>query len=282
MATITYLGTGLLGSGFVEAALGRGDRVTVWNRTRAKAEPLAPLGATIADTPGQAVAGAERVHVVLKDDATVNEVLAQCTAALAPGAVIVDHTTTQPALTAERAARLAAAGVAYLHAPVFIGPAMARKAMGTIMVAGPKAHYDRVAEALAAQAQKVDYLGERADLAAVIKLCGNALLIGVAGTLADMYAIGTEAGVAPAQVKALFEYFNFNVVVGGRGGAMAEGKFTPPSFELAMSRKDVRLMLETAGARPMAVLPGVAARMDALIAAGHGGDDMAVIAKDSI
>jgi 3-hydroxyisobutyrate dehydrogenase-like beta-hydroxyacid dehydrogenase len=53
-----------------------------------------------------------------------------------------------------------------------------------------------------------------------------------------------------------------------------------PAFELTMARKDVRLMQETAGDRPLAALPGIAARMDALVAAGHGGEDLAVLAHD--
>ncbi|MBI3790405.1 MAG: NAD(P)-dependent oxidoreductase [Gemmatimonadetes bacterium] len=282
MTHIAYLGTGLLGSAFVEAALGRGDAVTVWNRTRAKAEPLAAKGATVAATPADAVRGAARVHLVLTDDAVVNDVIAQCAGALAADAIIVDHSTTQPVLTAERAARLAKAGVRYLHAPVFIGPAMARQALGSILVAGPEALFEQVKPALEQQAAKVVYFGERADLAAVFKLCGNGLLIGVAGAVADMYAIAKGAGVPSAEASKIFEFFNFNVVVGGRGGAMAAGKFTPPSFELTMARKDVRLMLETAGAAPMSTLPGIAARMDALIAAGHGADELAVIARDSV
>uniref|UniRef100_UPI0027BA56E0 NAD(P)-binding domain-containing protein n=1 Tax=Gemmatimonas sp. TaxID=1962908 RepID=UPI0027BA56E0 len=64
MTAIAYLGTGLLGSGFAEAALGRGDSVTVWNRTREKAHALTAFGASVADTPADAVRGATRVHLV--------------------------------------------------------------------------------------------------------------------------------------------------------------------------------------------------------------------------
>jgi 3-hydroxyisobutyrate dehydrogenase-like beta-hydroxyacid dehydrogenase len=62
---------------------------------------------------------------------------------------------------------------------------------------------------------------------------------------------------------------------------MAKGNYNP-SFELTMARKDVRLMLETAGDRPMAVLPSVATRMDQLIAAGHGADDCCVLGIDAV
>jgi len=102
---IAFLGTGRLGAGFVEAALGRGDSVAVWNRTASKAKALEAFGARVAATPADAVKDAVRVHLVLKDDAAVESVVAEFRAALAPGAIVVDHTTTQPALTAERAAR---------------------------------------------------------------------------------------------------------------------------------------------------------------------------------
>ena len=61
---------------------------------------------------------------------------------------------------------------------------------------------------------------------------------------------------------------------------MVAGDFTP-SFELTMARKDVRLMLEAAGEQPLATLPGIAARMDALIADGYGADDLSVIGRDA-
>src|SRR5437870_1149708 len=110
MTHIAYLGTGLLGSAFVEAALGRGDTVAVWNRTADKAHALEKFGAQFAATPADAVRGAERVHLVLKDDAVVEDVIAQLRPGLDANAVIVDHTTTQPELTAARAIRLNAEG----------------------------------------------------------------------------------------------------------------------------------------------------------------------------
>src|SRR3712207_5176259 len=120
MTQIAFLGTGLLGSGMAEAAAKRGNAVTVWNRTAAKARALEQFGVRVAATPADAVRDAERVHLVLKDDAVVDEVIAACRAALAPNAIIVDHTTTQPALTAERAERLNRDGINYIHCPVFI------------------------------------------------------------------------------------------------------------------------------------------------------------------
>jgi 3-hydroxyisobutyrate dehydrogenase len=74
----------------------------------------------------------------------------------------------------------------------------------------------------------------------------------------------------------VFDLLNVPAMLAGRGRAMAAGNFTP-SFELTMARKDLRLMLETAGESPLAALPCVAKRMDDLIAQGHGADDLAVL-----
>src|SRR4051794_26552062 len=108
MAKIAHLGTGLIGSGMVETALRRGDAVTVWNRTLAKARALEGRGARVAQTAAEAVEGAERVHLSLSDDAAVDAVLASIVPALgAARTPVIDHTTTSPAGTAARAERLA-------------------------------------------------------------------------------------------------------------------------------------------------------------------------------
>ena len=276
MANIAFLGTGLLGGAFVEAAQQRGDQVTAWNRTLDKARRLEPFGARVAATPSDAVRGAERVHLVLKDDAAVEEVVAALRPGLAPETVIVDHTTTLPSLTAERATRLNAEGVRYLHCPVFIGPSAARKSQGIIMASGPAALFEAVKAALEKQAAKVDYLGERPDLAAVYKLLGNAFIIGIMGLTSDVFAIARGSDVPAKDALKLLEIWNPAAIILGRGRTMAAQDFTP-SFELVMARKDVGLMLETAAGQDLAMLPGLASRMDAAIAAGYGDRDMSVI-----
>ena len=281
MAKIAFLGTGLLGAAFAEAAAKRGDTVTAWNRSPEKARALEAFGVIAAATPADAVRGATRVHVVLKDDAVVEEVLAAARAGLSPDAVIIDHTTTLPTLTADRAKRLNAAGVKYLHCPVFMGPPAARNAQGTMMVAGPAALYESVKADLAKMTGRVEYFGERADIAAVNKLFGNAMIIGVAAVMADVFTIAQASNVSADDAIRTLGFFDLNSLVSGRGAAMAKGNFTA-SFELTMARKDVRLMLETAGSRPMSALPAVAARMDQLIAAGHGADDASVLGIDAV
>jgi len=256
----------------------RGDSVSAWNRTPSKALALRKFGIRVADTAAEAVHGAARVHVIVRDDAAVEEVVAAMRPGLTEGTVIVDHTTTQPALTAARAKRLNSDGVKYLHCPVFIGPAAARAGTGTIMVCGPRPWYESVRNGLERMATKVEYLGERPDLAAVYKLCGNAIIIGMTGLAADVLAIAKSSDVSAEDALKVVDLFNPAVAITSRGRAMAAQDFAP-SFELTMARKDVGLMIATAGKRPLAVLPGIAARMDAVISEGFGDRDMAVIGK---
>jgi len=281
MANIAFLGTGLLGAAFAEAAAKRSDTVAAWNRTPEKALALVPFGVKAAATPAEAVQGASRVHLVLKDDAVVDDVIEVARAQLAPNAVVLDHTTTLPELTAARAARLAALGIAYLHCPVFMGPPAARNAQGSMMVAGPRALFEQAQAELAAMTTRLEYMGERADLAAVNKLFGNAMIIGVSAMMADILTIAQASGVDPQSAVKLLGMLDLNAMVAGRGGNMAKGNFAA-SFELTMARKDVRLMLETAGERPLAALPAIAARMDQLIAQGHGALDASALGIDAV
>jgi len=281
MASIAFLGTGLLGAAFAEAAAKRGDTVSAWNRTPDKALALEQFGVKAAPTPAEAVRAATRVHLVLKDDAVVDEVIAAARAGLAADAVLIDHTTTSPVRTAERAARLAAQGIHYLHCPVFMGPPAARNAQGSMMVAGPRVLFERVQAELAAMTTRLQYMGERADLAAVNKLFGNAMIIGVSALMADILTLAQASGVDPQDAVKLLGLLDLNAMVGGRGGNMAKGNFAA-TFELAMARKDVRLMLETAGDRPLAALPAIAARMDQLIAQGHAAQDVSVLGIDAV
>ncbi len=148
MKDVAFLGTGLLACGMVEAMLKRGRRVTVWNRTEAKARALEPFGATVAETPQAAVAAADEIHVVLSDDAAVDELLPLIVGALPPNAMVIDHTTTSPAGTKVRVHDANAGGIRFLHAPVFMSPQMCRDAVGVMMVAGPAAVFDEVKDSL--------------------------------------------------------------------------------------------------------------------------------------
>jgi 3-hydroxyisobutyrate dehydrogenase len=281
MANIAILGTGLLGGAFAEAAVKRGDTVTAWNRSPDKVLALAQFGVKSAMTPADAVRGASRVHLVLKDDAVVDEVISAARPGLSPETILIDHSTTLPRLTADRAQRLQGQGVNYLHCPVFMGPPAARNAQGSMMVAGPRDLFERVKADLAAMTGRLEYMGERTDLAAVNKLFGNAMIIGITAMTADILTMAQASSVEAGDAIKLLGLLDLNAMVAGRGANMARGNFAA-SFELAMARKDVGLMLETAGDRPLAALRAVAARMDQLIAGGQGAKDASVMAIDAV
>jgi 3-hydroxyisobutyrate dehydrogenase-like beta-hydroxyacid dehydrogenase len=261
--------------------LRRGDQVTVWNRTEAKARALEMFGATVAATPGDAVAGAARVHMTMPDDAVVEQMLAAFTSRLESDAIVIDHTTASPRATRARVARLNAAGVKFLHAPVFMSPQMARDSAGLLLVSGPQAVCDAALDALEAMTGEVWYLGEQGDLAASYKIFGNSMLFVIAAGVTDVFAMAKGLGIAPAEALAVFSKFQPAGVITSRGEKMARGDFSA-SFELTMARKDMRLMLEAAGSNPTVVLPSIARRMDDAIAKGHGREDLGAIAAEVV
>ena len=277
MASVAFLGTGLLGGAMVEGMLRRGDRVTVWNRTESKARALEAFGAKVAATPGDAVAGAERVHMTLPDDDVVEQIVAAFTPRLGKEAIVIDHTTSAPRATKTRLERLNGSNVKYLHAPVFMSPQMARDSIGIVLASGPQAVYDSVLDALEAMTGEVWYLGERGDLAASYKIFGNSMLFVIAAGVTDVFAMANGLGISAADALTVFTKFQPAGVIKARGDKMARRDFSA-TFELAMARKDMRLMLEAGAGQPMTVLPSIAKAMDEAIANGHGKDDLGAIA----
>jgi 3-hydroxyisobutyrate dehydrogenase len=274
---VALLGTGLLGSGMVRHFLKAGTPVTVWNRTASKARALAGEGAVVADSPAECAARADHIHFVLPDDAVVDDVLERIAPALQPGAIVIDHSTTLPEATRARFERLAARGIRFLHAPVFMSPQMAADGVGLMLVSGPAKEFDAVRAELERMTGEVWNLGERPDLSAAYKLFGNCMLFAISGGLADVIAMARANAIDPVEALGVFSKFQAGNIILGRGPRMARGEVTPPSFEVAMARKDVRLMIEAAKGRPLVALPGIARRMDDIIAAGGGDKDLAAI-----
>ena len=163
---IAFLGTGLMGSGFVRHLLANGDEVQVWNRSPAKARALEAHGARAFDDPAQAIAGADRIHLSLADDASVDAVLEPIAAAIPQATWIVDHTTTAVTPTAERAARWDARGRVFVHAPVFMAPANAHEGSGIMLVSGEQARHDALLPSLQKMTGNVVYLGAAPERAA--------------------------------------------------------------------------------------------------------------------
>jgi 3-hydroxyisobutyrate dehydrogenase len=98
---IAFMGTGLLGSNFIKAMLKKGELVQVWNRTASRAKALEADGAKAFDNITDAVKDASRIHITVKDDAAVDDVLAQASTGFEPGVIIIDHTTTSASGAAE-------------------------------------------------------------------------------------------------------------------------------------------------------------------------------------
>jgi 3-hydroxyisobutyrate dehydrogenase-like beta-hydroxyacid dehydrogenase len=281
MTKVAFLGTGLLGSAMVEGMLRRGESLTVWNRTESKARALEPLGATVAASAGDAVAEAERVHMTFSDDAVVDRVLTEAVPRLKPRAVVIDHTTTSPRGTVARYKQMHAAGVTFLHAPVFMSPQMARDSTGILMTSGPEAVFEQVRGPLQQMTGDAWYLGDDPQRAAAYKLFGNSMLFVIAAGVADVFAMAKGLGISPADALQVFSRFQPGGLIKARGEKMARADFSA-SFELTMARKDLRLMLEGGAGQPMTVLPAIAARMDEAIAGGHGHEDLGVIAAEVV
>jgi 3-hydroxyisobutyrate dehydrogenase-like beta-hydroxyacid dehydrogenase len=265
-----------------EGACTRGDAVRVWNRTAARAEPLAEHGASVHADVGAAVDGVEVVHVVLTHDAAVDGVLALLDGSLASLAArdvpVVDHSTTSPAGTAARSARLQAAGVRYLHAPVFMSPNAARAAQGTMIVAGPQASFDQVQPLLAPMCATLQHVGTRPDLAAAMKLFGNAMNLSMLHGLADILAMAEGLDISPTDALNVFGVIDVRYVIEGRGRNMAAADYDP-LWTVDVARKDVALMTACAEGRETPALNAIAATLDGRKAAGEGELDVAVMGR---
>jgi 3-hydroxyisobutyrate dehydrogenase len=279
-----FLGMGLLGSNFVKAMLGKGEQVQVWNRTTSKALALEEFGAKTLNNPADAVKGADIIHITLKDDATVDEVLAAASIGLQPGAMIIDHTTTSAKGAIERTAKWKALGYIYLHAPVFMGPSNALESTGFMLVSGDQAVIAKAGPELAKMTGKLLNFGPEEGKAAGMKLIGNLFLLAFTAGLSDALSLAKSLHISAGDVGELFSSWNPATSIPARLKRMTSGDYSQPSWELNMARKDARLMIRAAedGGSHLAVIPAIAAEMDRWIARGHGTDDWTVITKENI
>jgi 3-hydroxyisobutyrate dehydrogenase len=281
---VAFLGMGLLGANFVRAMIDKGEKVQVWNRTASKATALEQYGAIAKATPAEAVKGAGRIHLTLKDDASVDEVLASATSGLQPGAVIIDHTTTSVEGAIRRTGEWKSRGFIYLHAPVFMGPPNALDSTGYMLVSGDPQVVNQYSPILSKMTGKLLNFGPEPGRAAAMKLLGNLFLVAFTTGIADTLMLAKGMKVPVSDLSMLFDNWNPGAVLPNRVKRMTSGNYSSPSWELSMARKDTGLFLQEAekGGVTLAVIPAVAAEMDRWIAKGHGGDDWTVIAKGSV
>ena len=276
---IAFLGMGLLGANFVKAMINKGSQVQVWNRTASKATELEKYGARAFREVADAVKGADRVHLTLKDDATVDEVLSKANAGLMPGAIIIDHTTTSAAGAVQRTREWQQRGFTYVHAPVFMGPSNALDSTGYMLVSGDQDTLAKLEPELSKMTGKILNFGVEPGRAAGMKLIGNAFLVAFTAGIADTLSLAGALAIPVSDLTTLFDSWNPGAVLPARLKRMTSGNFDQPSWELNMARKDTGLFLQAAeqGGTKLAVMPAIAAEMDRWIEKGYGNHDWTVI-----
>ncbi|MCF1713673.1 NAD(P)-binding domain-containing protein [Flavihumibacter sp. RY-1] len=281
---ITFIGMGLLGSNFTKALLKQGNTVQVWNRTHEKAVALESAGAKAIQDIRQAVKGIQRIHLTLSDDASVDSVLAAAEPALEKGCFILDHTTTSMQGAIDRTRNWAEKGIHYVHVPVFMGPANALESTGYMLISEAAPILGQVLPMIRPMTGKVLQYGTNTGRAAAIKLMGNSFLITMTTGIADMLGVAKSMGVPNEDITNLFENWNAGATAPARLARMLSGKYDQPSWELQMSRKDARLMLEVAEAagKQLAILPACATEMDRWLAKGMAEKDWTIIGSEHL
>jgi 3-hydroxyisobutyrate dehydrogenase len=277
-----FLGMGLLGSNFVKAMCKRGADVRVWNRTASKAMALEPFGAKAFSNVSEAVHEAGIIHVALKDDASVDEVLETAREGFLPGAIIIDHTTTSKEGAIQRTAYWKEQGFVYQHAPVFMGPANALEGTGYMLVSGDEAIISKLTPELSPMTGRLIHLGAEVGKAAAMKLAGNAFLVCFTYSLRDTLAVSKALGTTADDLLHLFSMWNPGTQVEARLGRLTAADHSEPSWELAMARKDTQLFLDAAqrNGTNLSLLPVIAGVMDEWIAKGFANHDWTVVGKE--
>src|SRR6266403_390545 len=183
---IGFIGLGNMGSGIARNLVKAEHDLTVYNRTRSRAEPFASLGARIAETPGEAAADAEVLITMLADDAAVEGVIfapGNAIGELPAGAVHISMSTISVALSRRLAESHREKQQHYVAAPVFGRPDAAAGAKLFIVTAGPAEQIERCRPLFDVIGQKTFVVGEEAHAANVIKLAGNFLITTVIESL---------------------------------------------------------------------------------------------------
>ncbi|NQE64992.1 NAD(P)-dependent oxidoreductase [Caulobacter sp. RHG1] len=252
-----FIGLGVMGfpmAGHLKAA---GHEVAVYNRTAEKARKWAEKhGGQAFETIAEAVAGAEVVLLCVGNDHDVRDVVAQALPALAPGAIIVDHTTTSATVAREMAALLAQGGRAFIDAPVSGGQAGAENGQLTIMVGAEQASYDRVLPVIEVYAKAVRRMGEP-GAGQLTKMCNQIAIAGVVQGVAEALHFAKQAGLPTDDVlAAISKGAAQSWQMENRWATMAQGKFDF-GFAVDWMRKDLGIALDEARANG-AKLPATA------------------------
>ncbi|MFC5823854.1 NAD(P)-dependent oxidoreductase [Nonomuraea insulae] len=275
--TAGWIGTGRMGFPMAARLAAAGVDVAVWNRTRAKAEPLREHGAHVSDT----IAGLRDRDVVFTMVATSDD-LTQVLGELlddggGPG-VVVDCSTISPEASAAAREACARAGTEFLAAPVSGNGKVVRAGLLGIVCSGPRETYDRVAGLLAHLGRSATYVGE-GETARLVKIAHNLLLGVVTQTLAEITVLAEKGGVPR---HAFLEFLNDSVVGSAftryKSPAFVHLDYTP-TFTPVLLRKDFDLGLSAARALdvPMPVTALTAQLVQAAVGTGRTGEDFAIL-----
>jgi len=251
VAKVAFLGLGVMGFPMAGHLAAKGHDVTVYNRTRAKAEAwVGKHGGKAAATPAKAVAGAEIAFSCVGDDPDLREVTLGADgafSAMGKGSIYVDHTTASAKVARELAAEAAQRGFQFLDAPVSGGQAGAENGVLTVMVGGAAAAFERAKPAIESFARAVALMGP-AGAGQLTKMVNQICVIGVAQGLAEAINFGAHAGL---DMKRALEVISKGAATSwfleNRGGTMVDGKFDF-GFAVDWMRKDLRICLEEAAA----------------------------------
>ncbi|HYD46647.1 MAG TPA: NAD(P)-dependent oxidoreductase [Phenylobacterium sp.] len=245
---VAFVGLGVMGFPMAGHLAKAGHEVAVFNRSPEKARRWAETYAgRAAATVAEAAEGAELVALCVGNDDDVRGVAPQALAAMAPGGVVVDHTTTSAKVAREMAALAAGQGRAFVDAPVSGGQAGAENGQLTIMCGGHEAAFARAEPVIAAYAKAIRRMGE-AGAGQLAKMVNQICIAGVVQGLAEGLHFARRAGLDPADVyAAISKGAAQSWQMDNRWTTMAEGKFDF-GFAVDWMRKDLGLVLDEAAA----------------------------------
>jgi 3-hydroxyisobutyrate dehydrogenase len=276
-----WVGAGRMGSSLAARLLAAGCDVSVYNRTRAKAEPLAELGATLVDAPAD-LADRDIVFTMVAGPADFKEVVCGDAGLLsADGAapeIVVDGTTVSPEASAEVRERASRRGTKLLAAPVSGNPKVVEAGKLTIVVSGPRDAFESALPYLDVLGAGVTYVGE-GERARLVKICHNVMLGVVAQSLAEITVLAEKGGISRAD----FLTFLNGSVMGSmftryKTPALVNLDFTP-TFTPELLLKDFDLGFEEARGHgvPMPVAAAAAELVRAMAGSGYDDVDFAAL-----
>ena len=263
---IGFIGLGLMGRPMSRNLLKAGHRLTVWNRTPARAEELVAAGAVLGKTPREVASASEVLITIVSDPPALESVLwgreGQREGALdglKPGSIYIDSSTVSPSLVKKIAAACQDRGVRFLDAPVTGGDWGAREGNLVFMIGGDTATLREVEPILAIMGKKWFHLGPP-GAGQTIKLAMNAILALQVGAMAEALALVTKAGLSGEQlVEVMQASMARSGVLDVKSPLMLKGDYKP-SFPLRLMHKDLGLALDLANQLGVALPATAAAR----------------------